>query len=82
MAVFNVLKLTPVKTYATHDNAVKAVEKRVKDWVPAGGTDKDLLFNVIILQDDSGRYFPVICNTGIHSDGFYLALRAGFNVIN
>lgn len=82
MAVIRHVQLTPTKTYATPENAVKAVEKRVAEWVPIGGTKDTQVFNIIVMRHSDGRYFPVICHTGINRDGFYLALRAGFNVIN
>lgn len=82
MAVIKHVQLTPTKTYATPENAVKAVEKRVAEWVPIGGTKDTQVFNVIVMQHSDGRYFPVICHTSICPDGMQLAIWSGFNVIN
>jgi hypothetical protein len=49
-------KPTPDKTYATYENAIKAVE-RIYGPSVEGFADTDLRY--IIMQDESGRYFPM-----------------------
>lgn len=48
------LTLTPVKTYATESNAVKAALKVYPDSIPA---NDGLLF--ITMQTPEGRWYPV-----------------------
>lgn len=45
------MKLTPARTYATHANVIKAIEKHFGDNCP------ELRF--MILQTDDKRYYPV-----------------------
>lgn len=50
--------LTPVKTYATRENAIKAVEKKgFADTVKVG--DQTHLLRYIIYTHTDGRFFPV-----------------------
>lgn len=57
-------KIIPVRTYATHANAVKAVEKKF----PASENDGLRYF---IMTNEEGRYFPVFIgvkamDAGVH----------------
>lgn len=83
---FNVITIEPIKTYATAENAVKAVQKRF-----AATLDGPRMFNVVVLEhrmppgnDYSDlavtRYFPLICN--IREEHFQQVLHCGFNLIN
>ena len=59
------------KTYASKDNAIKAVEKRY----PAA--DKDGL-DYIIMTNDEGRFFPLF----IGSRALQAGVHFHFNIIN
>lgn len=50
------IDLTPSKTYATRDNAIKAVEKKFGPNEPLFGA-ADLHY--IVTQHTDGRFFPV-----------------------
>lgn len=52
----HLLQLTPVKTYATKANAIKAVEKKCGPNQEHAGSSDALYF---IHQGDDGRFFPV-----------------------
>ena len=62
------LQLTPVKTYATAENAHKAVEKKF----PTSREQKAFgPLRYIVMQHDDGRFFPVFvginaCHYGVH----------------
>jgi hypothetical protein len=81
---FNVVDLPPARTYATPDNAIKAVKKWA-DKVSFAGRG----FNVVVLDCRKGgqgsgaedrRYYPVLIN--IHTDFLHVAIHSGFNVVN
>lgn len=71
----HLLKLTANKTYATKENAVKAVEKKLgaNDQHPA-----DTQLHYLVIQNDEGRWFPLFIGER--------ALQAGihfhFNCVN
>jgi hypothetical protein len=48
------IELTPLRTYATRENAVKAVHARLAPEVIA-----DLTW--FVMPDSEGRFFPVFC---------------------
>lgn len=69
--------LTPDKTYATAENARKAVEKKL------GALDKNPTlreFNVYIFYTAEGRAFPVLAN--IHADALHYVIHFGFCCVN
>lgn len=49
------LDMTPSKTYATRDNAIKAVEKKFGSHIKLG--DEKLDF--VIVANAAGRFFPL-----------------------
>lgn len=84
MLPFNVIELQPTRTYATPENAIKAVTKYAE-----GITYPGRAFNVLILDCRKGgmgadaedrRYYPVLCN--IASGFLHVALHSGFIVVN
>ncbi len=62
------IELTPVNTYATKANAIKAVEKKY-------GTNGESRF--FIMQSDDGRFFPVFCGMQALNEGVHF----NFNVV-
>ena len=80
-AYFNEFDFEPVKTYATRDNAIKAVQK----WADKFDF-KGRAFNVMVVtvRDFSHvnvtRFCPVMIN--IDKDFLQNAIHSGFNVIN
>ena len=74
---YGVVDLQPVKTYATKENALKAVQKKFVNL-----KSDTRLFNVVILPTEDGRFFPVLCNCSQSNGGFQIAIHSGFNVIN
>lgn len=74
---YGVIDLQPVKTYASKENAIKAVEKKFVNL-----KSDTRLFNVVILPTEDGRFFPVLCNCSQSNGGFQIAIHSGFNVIN
>lgn len=56
MSTVHEIKLQPLRTYATADNARKAVAKIFGPDVAAAGSADAWYF---ITRDDEGRYFPV-----------------------
>jgi hypothetical protein len=75
MAHFNVITIEPVKTYATAENATKAVKKYADRF-----TCTDRIFNVIMMTTPEGRFYPLLCN--IHRDYFAQVIHSGFSVVN
>ena len=59
---------TPAKTYATRANAVTAVQKRYPDAGSFGGAD----LHYWVLQDDTGRWFPVFIGERALRHGVHL----------
>jgi hypothetical protein len=51
----SLLNMTPTKTYATRDNAVKAVEKAFGPRMTQGGERLDF----VIVANPEGRFFPL-----------------------
>jgi hypothetical protein len=49
------LELTPAKTYATRENAVKAVEKTFAQRMSQGGERLDY----VVVANAEGRFFPL-----------------------
>lgn len=47
------IQLSPDRTYATQDNAVKAALKVFPDSIPANAG-----LRFVVLQNDEGRWFP------------------------
>lgn len=83
-AHFNVVDLPPARTYATPDNAIKAVKKWADKVVFEGRA-----FNVVVLDCRKGgqgsdaedrRYYPVLIN--IHTNFLQQAIFSGFNCVN
>ena len=79
---FNIIDIEPVRTYATRENAIKAVQKKF-----CGIVDGPRMFNVVIMErrnpppgPDGVRYFPLLCN--IREEFFQQAIHCGFNIIN
>lgn len=70
------LQLTPVKTYATADNAHKAVAKKYPDSVVANNPSLGPL-RYIVMQNDEGRFFPVF--VGVNA--MHYGVHFHFNVI-
>ena len=63
------IKLEPIKTYATEDNAHKAVDKFYAD---------DDSLSYIIMRTDEGRFYPLfIGNRAIEKGVFF-----NFGVVN
>ena len=62
------IELTPVKTYASKANAVKAVEKKYGN----NGTSR-----FFIMQTDEGRFFPVFVGLHALNEGVHF----NFNVV-
>ncbi len=63
-------KFEPVKTYATRENAIKAVEKIF-------GNEWDNLRYFITVDEKTGRYFPVFIgqealSRRVHHFGFHI----------
>ena len=72
----NLLELTPVKTYATRANAIKAVEKvGFADTVRVGGQDHNLRYFIATHTD--GRFFPVVLGEAAVQAGVHFH----FNVV-
>jgi hypothetical protein len=79
MSCFRVITFTPNKSYATAENAIKALDKALEKR-GFGPDIKERPFNVFIQQTPEGRYFPVICNiTPAH---FHWVLHIGFCLVN
>jgi hypothetical protein len=53
--MISLLNMTPAKTYATRDNAVKAVEKTFAKRMNEGGERLDY----VIVANAEGRFFPL-----------------------
>lgn len=62
--------IEPIRTYATHKNAVKSVEAKV----PA---DKLMNCRYIVMTDENGRFFPVF----IGAQALQEMLHFHFNVL-
>jgi hypothetical protein len=63
----NFIEITPTKTYATIENAHKAVEKKY----PTQGSE----LRYMVLTHTDGRFYPVFLgitalNHGVHFNGF------------
>lgn len=52
----SLLNLTPSKTYATRDNAIKAVDKVFGERVTQQGFEK---IDFVIVANAEGRFFPL-----------------------
>jgi hypothetical protein len=52
----SLLNMTPVKTYATRDNAIKAVDKTFGPRVTQTGFEK---LDFVIVANAEGRFFPL-----------------------
>lgn len=52
----SLLNLTPAKTYATRDNAIKAVEKAFGDRMTQVGKER---LDFVIVSNPEGRFFPL-----------------------
>lgn len=83
-AFFNVVEIAPVRTYASRENAVKAVEKWTETVSFFGRA-----FNVVVLDCRKGgmgtdaedrRYYPVLIN--VAKDFMHVAIHSPFNVVN
>lgn len=59
---------TPTKTYATRENAIKAVEK-ICGPNEAHFASTDLRY--VLLQDDAGRWFPVFIGQAALTAGMH-----------
>lgn len=53
--MITVLNLTPNNTYATRENAIKAVEKKFGERMTQGGEKLDF----VIVANAEGRFFPL-----------------------
>lgn len=71
---YNFIDIEPVRTYATVDNARKAVDKRME---LVSRPSPERAFNVAIMEH-KGRFFPLLCNC----NDLQLAIWTGFNVVN
>lgn len=76
MATFNLITFEPSKTYATAENALKAVAKYAERFSNSNAH----LFNVIMGTTPDGRFYPMLCN--INKDYFQLVIHSGFNCVN
>lgn len=70
------IELKPNKTYATRENAIKAVEKIY------GGMDnryeKPFNFRYMIVKDEADRWFPIcIGNDAVHAGTFNYFVTVG-----
>lgn len=67
------IQITPNKTYATADNAVKAVEKAFspEDQINFG-------LRYFVMQNESGRFFPVFVGQSALDRGVHFG---GWNII-
>ena len=52
----SLLNMTPAKTYATRDNAIKAVDKAFGPRVTQTGFEK---LDFVIVANAEGRFFPL-----------------------
>lgn len=83
-AFFNTFDFQPVKTYASRENA----EKAVANWAKNEEFEHGRAFNLMIVEvhapslskQQQVRYCPVICN--VDSRFFHVVIHSGFNVIN
>lgn len=54
---YNIISIDEARSYATRDNAIKAVDRTFAEW-----KGKQRLFNVMIVRNTAGRHVPIICN--------------------
>ena len=62
-------KLDPIKTYATRENAVKAVQKAFGERMTANNNGENLQF--ILGTNAKGRFFPVFIGERAISAGIH-----------